>query len=103
MYLADEQVVQNVTCALIGTDLETCLRNNGYHHLVITGVITNHSVKATARVAGNLGLDTLVVSGATVTFDKWLLSGEWFKTEQVRYHWPINKMNTPLSTRQVPD
>ena len=31
-------------------------------------VITNNSVEATARMAGNLGFNTIVVSDATATF-----------------------------------
>ncbi len=84
MPLANERVVKkNINCAFIGTDLEMYLLDRGYHHLVITGVITNNSVEATARVAGNLGFDTVVVSDATATFDKQLLSGEWVKAQQV--------------------
>jgi nicotinamidase-related amidase len=84
MPLAGEKIVQkNATCAFIGTDLENYLRHHGFHHLVITGVITNNSVEATARVAGNLGFDTVVVSDATATFDKQLLSGQWIDAEQV--------------------
>ncbi len=84
MPLANEKVVQkNVNCAFIGTDLEMYLRDRGYHHLVITGVIINNSVEATARVAGNLGFDTIVVSDVTATFDKQLLSGQWVKAERV--------------------
>jgi nicotinamidase-related amidase len=38
--------------------------------LVIVGVSTNNSVEATARMSGELGFDTLVVSDATFTFDR---------------------------------
>jgi nicotinamidase-related amidase len=82
--LPSEKVVQkNVNCAFIGTDLEDYLRTNGYQQLVITGVITNNSVEATARVAGNLGFDTVVVSDATATFDKQDLRGRWHVAETV--------------------
>lgn len=82
--LLREKIVQKqVNCAFIGTDLENYLRSNGYQQLVITGVITNNSVEATARVAGNLGFNTVVVSDATATFDKQLLSGEWIPAEQI--------------------
>ncbi|MBD2101677.1 cysteine hydrolase family protein [Leptolyngbya sp. FACHB-261] len=68
---AGEEIVdKQVNCAFIGTDLEQWLRKNGYQTLVVTGVITNNSVEATVRVAGNLGFDTYVVSDATATFDK---------------------------------
>jgi nicotinamidase-related amidase len=82
--LPNEKIVQkNVNCAFIGTDLEDYLRTNGYQQLVITGVITNNSVEATARVAGNLGFDTIVVSDATATFDKQDLRGKWHVAETV--------------------
>jgi nicotinamidase-related amidase len=82
--LPGEKIVQkNVNCAFIGTDLEDYLRTNGYQQLVITGVITNNSVEATARVAGNLGFDTIVVSDATATFDKQDLRGKWHVAETV--------------------
>ncbi|NER79121.1 MAG: cysteine hydrolase [Leptolyngbya sp. SIO1D8] len=63
-------VDKQVNCAFIGTDLETWLRSQGYQTLIVTGVITNNSVEATVRVAGNLGFETYVVSDATATFDK---------------------------------
>jgi nicotinamidase-related amidase len=82
--LPGEKIVQkSVQCAFVGTDLEDYLRTNGYQQLVITGVITNNSVEATARVAGNLGFDTVVVSDATATFDKQDLRGRWHTAESV--------------------
>jgi nicotinamidase-related amidase len=82
--LPNEKIVQkSVSCAFIGTDLEDYLRTNGYQQLVITGVITNNSVEATARVSGNLGFDTIVVSDATATFDKQDLRGKWHVAETV--------------------
>jgi nicotinamidase-related amidase len=56
--------------AFIGTDLERRLRTAGQDTLVITGVITNNSVEATARMAGNLGLETYLVEDATFTFGR---------------------------------
>ena len=68
---SNEKIVdKHVQCTFIGTDLEQWLRNNHYQTLIITGVITNNSVEATVRVAGNLGFETYVVSDATATFDK---------------------------------
>ncbi|MEM0981762.1 MAG: cysteine hydrolase family protein [Cyanobacteria bacterium P01_H01_bin.58] len=68
---AGEKIVaKQVHCAFIGTDLEQWLRQKDYQTLVVTGVITNNSVEATVRVAGNLGFDTYVIADATATFDK---------------------------------
>ncbi len=64
-----ERVVgKTVNSAFIGTDLDPWLRGRGIGTLVIAGVITNNSVEATARMAGNLGYDTRVVADATFTF-----------------------------------
>jgi nicotinamidase-related amidase len=80
----NEKIVdKQVNCAFIGTDLETWLRTNQYQTVIITGVITNNSVEATVRVAGNLGFDTYVVSDATATFDKMDLNQTWHSAEQV--------------------
>ena len=50
------------------TTLEAELRAAEIETLIVTGVITNNSVEATARMAGNLGFTTIVVSDATATF-----------------------------------
>jgi len=68
--LPGERVVQkSVNSAFIGTDLEAELRHRGYTTLVIAGMQTNLCVSTTARMAGNLGFRTYVVSDATATFD----------------------------------
>ncbi len=68
---AGEPVVDKHTnSAFIGTGLEARLRSVGVDTVVITGVITNNSVEATARMSGNLGFVTLVVKDATATFDR---------------------------------
>jgi len=54
--------------AFIGTGLEQRLRGAGIDALVIAGVITNNSIEATVRMAGNLGFNTYLVEDATFTF-----------------------------------
>lgn len=69
--LAGEHVVEkNVPDAFINTGLERWLRVRGAERLVIVGVSTNISVESSARSAGNLGFDTVVVADATFAFDK---------------------------------
>jgi len=66
-----ERVVEKrVNSAFIGTSLEADLRRAGCGGLVIVGLTTNHCISTTARMAGNLGFATWVVSDATATFDR---------------------------------
>jgi len=69
--LPGEAVIPKQTnSAFIGTDLESRLRNAGRRLLFVTGVITDNSVEATVRMAGNLGFDTYLVEDATFTFGR---------------------------------
>jgi nicotinamidase-related amidase len=84
MPLAHEHVVEkNVPDAFINTGLERWLHVRGIRHLVIVGVSTNNSVEATARTAGNLGFETVVVADACFTFDKQDFGGTWHSAEEV--------------------
>jgi nicotinamidase-related amidase len=67
--LPHEPIIEKSTnSAFIGTTLEAELRAAGIETVIVTGVITNNSVEATARMAGNLGFATIVVADATATF-----------------------------------
>lgn len=69
--LAHETVLtKHKNSAFIDTGLDAWLKARSIGSLVICGVITNNSVEATARMAGNLGYLTYVVSDATATFDR---------------------------------
>jgi nicotinamidase-related amidase len=82
--LDGETIVDKQTnSAFIGTSLERMLRDAGIITVVITGVITNNSVEATARMAGNLGFRTIVVSDATATFGRNDFDGRWRTAEEV--------------------
>jgi nicotinamidase-related amidase len=64
-----ELIIQkNVNSAFIGTNLEQHLKGNGIQTLVITGLTTPHCVSTTARMSGNLGFATYIVSDATAAF-----------------------------------
>ncbi len=76
-------VEKSVNCAFIGTSLEKDLRNKDISTCVVVGVITNNSVEATVRVAGNLGFNTFVISDATATFDKIDINGKLHPAEDV--------------------
>lgn len=69
MPVGNEPVIAKQTNnAFIGTGLEAQLRAHGHDALVIAGVITNNSVEATARMAGNLGFATWLAEDACFTF-----------------------------------
>ena len=63
-------IAKQSNSAFIGTDLEARLRAAGQRVLFIAGVITNNSVEATVRMAGNLGFDTFLVEDAAFTFGR---------------------------------
>jgi nicotinamidase-related amidase len=77
-----EPVIQkSVSSAFIGTTLEADLRARGCGTLVVTGMQTNLCVSTTARMAGNLGFETYVVSDATATFDNTGPDGRLFPAQ----------------------
>ena len=82
--LAGETVIAKQTnSAFIGTNLESRLRAAGHTTLVIAGVITNNSVEATVRMAGNLGFRTYLVEDATFTFGRRDWHGRWRTADEV--------------------
>jgi nicotinamidase-related amidase len=66
---------KHVNSAFIGTSLERDLRQDGIDTLVIVGLTTNHCISTSARMAGNLGFKTYVVSDATAAFARPALDG----------------------------
>jgi nicotinamidase-related amidase len=79
-----ERVIEKQTnSAFIGTSLEGELRQKAITRIVITGVITNNSVEATARMAGNLGFETYIVADATATFGRHDFAGVWRTASEV--------------------
>jgi len=76
-------IVKRTNSAFIGTDLESRLRQANHNLLVVTGVITNNSVEATVRMAGNLGFDTFMVEDATFTFGRKDWNGTWRTADEV--------------------
>lgn len=105
--LAGERIIDKSTnSAFIGTTLERELRDAGIDRVVIAGVITNNSVEATARMAGNLGFETIVVSDATATFGRRDFDGHWRTSAEVHAMSLANlagEYATVLSTTEVID
>jgi nicotinamidase-related amidase len=76
-------IAKKTNSAFIGTDLQASLRAAGQTLLVATGAITNNSVEATVRMAGNLGFDTYLVEDATFTFGRKDWHGTWRTADEV--------------------
>ncbi len=79
-------VTKHTNSAFIGTELEAMLWEGAHEQVVVVGVITNNSVEATVRMAGNLGFEVFVVSDATFTFDRRALAGTLHLAEDVHAH-----------------
>lgn len=69
--------------AFIKTDLNEYIEKEGISKLVIAGFVTNNSVEATARNAGDLGIETVVISDATACFDKAASNGIKYESDTV--------------------
>lgn len=66
----DEPLIQKqVNNAFIGTDLQARLSAAEIDSLVIIGLTTEHCVSTTARIASDLGFETVVVADATAAHE----------------------------------
>lgn len=81
---AGETVMGKTTnSAFIGTGLELWLRGQDIGSVVVMGVITNNSVEATVRTAGNLGFAVWLVEDACFTFARRDRRGHLWAAEDV--------------------
>lgn len=76
-------IKKNVNSAFIGTDLKEQLAKEKISKLIIVGLTTDHCVSTTARMAGNYGYETYVISDATATFNKKGINGENYSAELI--------------------
>ena len=76
-------IAKQTNSAFIGTDLQERLRQADQNVLIVAGVITNNSVEATVRMAGNLGFETYLVEDAAFTFGKKDWNGTWRTATEV--------------------
>jgi nicotinamidase-related amidase len=76
-------IEKSANCAFAGTDLEERLRASGVDTVVIVGFVTNHCVESSARIAGDLGFNTFVVSDACAAFDRTGPDGQTFSGDTI--------------------
>jgi nicotinamidase-related amidase len=76
-------ITKSTNSAMIGTDLPRFLVEAGCSTIAVAGVITNNSVEATVRNAGNLGLSVLLVEDACWTFGRNDWNGVYRTAEDV--------------------
>jgi nicotinamidase-related amidase len=82
--IGNEPVIsKTVNSAFIGTDLKERLQQQHIETVVLVGLQTDHCVSTTARMAANLGFNTIVLSDATATFDRISPTGEKFSSQQI--------------------
>lgn len=76
-------IVKNVHSAFIGTDLHERLRALDVSQVVLCGVQSDHCCSTTARMAANLGYETIFVDDATWTYDRRHPDGTHFSAELI--------------------
>ena len=74
---------KNVNSAFIGTGLEGYLKERAVSNLVFAGLVTDHCVSTSVRMAGNLGFSPVVLSDVTATFDRVSHDGQKFTADLV--------------------
>jgi nicotinamidase-related amidase len=77
---------KNVNSAFIGTGLEIHLKRNQIKSVVITGLSTQHCVSTTARMSGNLGYNTYLVSDAIAAFGITDHTGVYYSPDSIQQH-----------------
>jgi len=75
--------IKHVNSSFIGTNLEDDLRRDGIEHLVLCGATANQCVETTARMAGNLGFDTLYVADGVWAYGSIGPDGREHKIEDI--------------------
>ena len=101
---AEPLIRKQVNSAFIGADLDTRLRTAGIESLVIVGLTSNHCVSTTARMASDLGYNTVVVADATAAHEQRSYDGRLHEAETVHQLALANlheEFATILTTDQV--
>jgi nicotinamidase-related amidase len=82
--LRDERLIKKSRAnAFIGTSLREDMLVENVSSVVITGFVTNNSVESTARMCGEIGFKTIVISDATAAFNRTGLDGSVYPSELI--------------------
>ena len=96
--LPDEVVLtKNVNSAFIGTDLKSILDKSKTQIIIIVGMTTNHCISTTARMSGNLGYDTYLISDSTACYNTKTINGDIIDCEVV-YETSLASINEEFAT-----
>lgn len=90
-------VGKHVNSAFIGTDLESRLKAGETDTVVLCGFTANHCVSTTARMAGNLGFKTYVLSDSTVAYAMKSPSGRMIPAE-LMHEVGMTELNNEFAT-----
>ena len=77
---------KRVNSAFIGTKLQEELQRANVDEVVFVGLTTPHCVSTSARMAGNLGYRTFVLSDATAAFEWRAHDGTVVSAEHMHFH-----------------
>jgi len=85
--VAGERIIpKRVNSAFIGTELHEELQRAGVDEVVFVGLTTPHCVSTSARMAGNLGYRTFVLSDATAAFEWRAHDGTVISAEDMHFY-----------------
>jgi nicotinamidase-related amidase len=90
-------IVKNHHSAFVGTDLEEQLRDAGIETVIVTGLVANHCVESTARMANNLGFTVFLPRDATASWDDVSYDGSHFDAETI-YQITLMNLHTEFAT-----
>lgn len=76
-------IVKRANNAFLNTNLNKLLVKKNIKTLVIVGMTTNHCISSTARMASDLGYNTIIVSDATACFDRVGITGIKYPAELI--------------------
>ena len=100
----DLLVVKQVNSAFLGEPkLDDWLRRRDITGVAIAGVQTNCCCEATARMASDLGYDTIFVLDATCTFDIPALDGETITADELARVTAANMQDEPADVLMTAD